>query len=149
VDLRPKLGQPGVRSVLALLAPRGHPGEVDRIADRYGRPGASLLGLVVEPSWETEDVLPGTPVACIGLEPRGQDEAEITALAVLPDWRRQGLARSLVFRACEELRLGAVEAEAGVEAVDFFRASGFAVEAVGGRRPGTERFRCRLELPPR
>ena len=47
---------------------------------------------------------PGTPIACIGLEPRDdRDEAEITALAVLPDWRRQGFARALIFGACEHL----------------------------------------------
>src|SRR5439155_21653092 len=105
---------------------------------------AWLLGLVVEKSWEAQGTAPGTPIACIGLEPRDdRDEAEITSLAVLPDWRRQGFARALIFGACEHLGLRAVEAEPDADAVDFYRAVGFAVESLG------KRFRVRLELPPR
>jgi ribosomal protein S18 acetylase RimI-like enzyme len=149
VDLRPRLDEPAVRAVLEVLAWRGDDGDVDRIADRYRDAHTRLLGLVVEESWETQGVSPGTPIACIGLEPRGRDEAEITSLAVLPEWRRQGFARSLVFRACEQLALRTLEAETDADAVDFYRAIGFAVEKLGERYPGVERFRCRLELPPR
>lgn len=148
VDLRPRLDAPGVRTVLEVLAWRGDDGEVDRIADRYRDTDTRLLGLVVEKSWETQGVSPGTPIACMGLEPRGRDEAEITSLAVLPGWGRQGLARSLVFGACEQLALRMLEAETDADAVDFYRAIGFAVESLGERYPGVERFRCRLELPP-
>jgi CubicO group peptidase (beta-lactamase class C family)/predicted N-acetyltransferase YhbS len=144
VDLRARLDEPAVRAVLAVLTSRGADGEVDSIADRYRETGARLLGLVVEKSWEAPGIAPGTPIACIGLEPRGdRDEAEITALAVLPDWRRQGYARALIFGACEHLALRTVEAHADSDAVDFFRAAGFAVTSTG------ERFRCRLDLPPR
>jgi ribosomal protein S18 acetylase RimI-like enzyme len=146
VDLRPRLDEPVVREVLAVLAWRGEEGELDRIADRHRRPDRHLLGLVVERSWEAQGVPPGTPVACIGLAPRGRDEAEITALAVLPAWRRQGLARSLVFGACVHLGLRVVEAETDADAVDAYRAIGFTVESLGERYPGVERFRCRLEL---
>jgi len=149
VDLQLRLDEPGVRTVLEVLAWRGDDGEVDRIADRYRDAPTRLLGLVVEKSWETQGVSPGTPIACIGLEPRGRDEAEITSLAVLPDWRRQGFARSLVFGACEQLALGMLEAETDADAADFYRAIGFAVENLGERYPGVERFRCRLELPQR
>jgi CubicO group peptidase (beta-lactamase class C family) len=148
VDLRPRLDEPTVRAVLEVLACRGEEGEVDRIADRYRNGRARLLGLVVEKSWEAQGTALGTPIACIGLEPGGRDEAEITSLAVLPDWRRQGFARALIFGACEHLGLRAVEAETDGEAVDFYRAIGFAVESLGERFPGVERFRCRLELPP-
>jgi CubicO group peptidase (beta-lactamase class C family) len=149
VDLEPRLDEPGVRAVLEVLAWRGDDGEVERIADRFRDAHTRLLGLVVEKSWETQEISPGTPIACIGLEPRGRDEAEITSLAVLPDWRRQGFARSLVFGACEQLALRRLEAETDADAVDFYRAIGFAVESLGERYPGVERFRCRLELPPR
>ena len=98
---------------------------------------------MVEQSWEAQGIAPGTPIARIGLQlSDDRDEAEITALDVLPDWRRQGFARSLIFGACEHLCLRAVEAETDADAVGFYRATGFAVESVG------ERFRCRLELPP-
>ncbi len=149
VDLRPRLDEPGVRAVLEVLTRRGEDGEVDRIADRYRDAHSQLLGLVVEKSWEAQAATPGTPIACIGLEPRGQDEAAITSLAVLPDWRRQGFARALIFGACEHLALRTVEAETEADAVGFYRALGFAVEKLGERYPGAERFRCRLELPSR
>ena len=150
VDLRPRLDEPAVRAVLEVLTGRGDDGEVDRIADRYRDGHGRLLGLVVEKSWEVQGMAAGTPIACIGLEPSDdRDEAEITSLAVLPDWRRQGLARALIFGASEHLGLRAVEAETDVDAVDFYRAVGFAVERLGERYPGVERFRCRLELPPR
>jgi ribosomal protein S18 acetylase RimI-like enzyme len=133
--------------VLEVLAWRGEDSEVDRIADRYRDPHTRLLGLAVERSWDTQDVRPGTPIACVGLEPRGPDEAEIRSLAVLPRWRRRGLARALVFGASEQLGLRALEAETDADAVGFYRATGFEVESLGERDPGVERFRCRLELP--
>jgi N-acetylglutamate synthase-like GNAT family acetyltransferase len=122
---------------------------LDRVASRYRCPGAWFLGVVVEKSWEAIAVTPGTPIACIGLEPTRAGEAEITALAVLPDWRRQGIATSLIFGTCELLGLRALEAETDADGVDFYRAVGFAVESLGQRNAEVERFRCRLELPPR
>jgi ribosomal protein S18 acetylase RimI-like enzyme len=83
------------------------------------------------------------------VRPRSRDEAEVTSLAVLPAWRGQGFARSLLFGACEQLALRTLEAEVDAEGVDVAHALGFAVESLGQRYPGVERFRCRLELPPR
>jgi CubicO group peptidase (beta-lactamase class C family) len=137
VDLRGRLDEPAVRALLEVLSARGDDGD----ADRYRLPQARLFGLVVEKSWEAQNVAPGTPIACIGLDPADDREAEITALAVLPEWRGQGFARALIFGACELLGLRAIEADTDVDAVDFFRAIGFSVESIG------EQFRCRLELP--
>jgi ribosomal protein S18 acetylase RimI-like enzyme len=142
VDLRARLDEPAVRPVLEVLTSGGDGGEVDAIANRYRDTHARLFGLVVEKSWEAQHIAPGTPIACLGLELTDDgDEAEITALAVLPDWRNQGFARALIFGACEHLGLRAVTAETGADSLGFFRASGFAVESLG------ERSRCRLELP--
>lgn len=149
VDLRPRLDEPEVGALLEVLAWRGADGEVDRIADRYRDGRTSLLGAVVERSWEAQGTAVGTPIACIGLEPNGRTEAEVTALAVLPEWRRQGFAKTLIFGACEYLALRALEAETDADAVDFYRALGFEVETLGDLYPGVERFRCRLELPIR
>jgi CubicO group peptidase (beta-lactamase class C family) len=150
VDLRARLDEPAVRAVLEVLTSRGDDGEVDRIADRYRDTQTQLLGLVVEKSWEAQRIAPGTPIACIGLEPGDdRDEAEITALAALPEWRHQGFARALIFGACEHLGLRAVAVETDADAIDFFRAAGFTVTSLGERYSGLERFRCRLELPPR
>ena len=126
VDLRPRLDEAAVRALLG--------------ADvaRYRHPDARLLGVVVERSWEAQGIAVGTPVAGIGLELRSGREAEITALAVLPGWRRRGLARLLVFGAAEHLELRALEAEVDADATGFFRAVGFGVEGL----------RRRLVLPP-
>jgi len=145
VDLQPRLDEPEVRALLEVPARRGE--DLDRIADRYRDARTRLLGVVVERSWDVPDVRPGTPIACLGLEPRGSDEADIRSLAVLPRWRRQGLARGLLFGACEELGLRALEAETDADAIAFYRATGFVVESRGERSPGVAPFRCRLELP--
>jgi N-acetylglutamate synthase-like GNAT family acetyltransferase len=135
VDLRPRLDEPAVRELLG---------------DAYRDAHTLLLGVTVEKSWEVQDVPAGTPIACIGLQPTDdRSESEITALAVLPDWRGQGIAKALVFGACEHAGLRAVKAETDADATGFFRAIGFTVESVGEQHPGLERFRCRLELPPR
>ncbi len=148
VDLRPRVDDPDVRSLIEVISRDRHAVGVDPIANRYRRPGSWLLGLVVEKSWEAIGVNPGTPVACIGLESNGRDEAIITALAVLPEWRRQGFATSLVFGACEQLGLRALEAESDADAVEFYRTIGFAVASLGERHLKVERYRCRLDVPP-
>ncbi len=129
VDLQLRLDEPAVQAVLEGLTT---PGERTR-----------LLGLVVERSWERQDLTPGTPVAGLALELRRPGEAEITSLAVLPEWRRQGFARALLVGAAAQLDLRVLEAETGADAVGFFRAVGCSVEDLGG-----DRFRCRLDLPP-
>ncbi len=149
VDLRPRLDEPAVRSLLEIVSGEGDEIEVGGIASRYRSAGTWLFGVVVEKSWEALTPPPGTPIACIGLESKGRDEATITALAVLPEWRRQGYATSLVFGACEELGLRALEAESDADAVGFLRAIGFEVESQGARSAEAERFRCRLELSSR
>jgi ribosomal protein S18 acetylase RimI-like enzyme len=88
----------------------------------------------------------GTPVACIGLAHAAEGEAEVTELAVLPGWRRQGLATSLIFGAAEQLGLRALQADTDKQALNFFRSTGFSVEGVSGRDAAGEHFRCRLDL---
>ena len=48
----------------SVLTGRGDDGQVDRIADRYRQGHGRLLGLVVEKSWEVQDMAAGTPIAC-------------------------------------------------------------------------------------
>ncbi|HEV2370411.1 MAG TPA: GNAT family N-acetyltransferase, partial [Acidimicrobiales bacterium] len=99
VDLKARRDEPAVRSVLKILTGEGPEEEVDRIADRHGTPDTWLLGSVVGKAWEGIGYPAGTPVACLGLARSGHLEAEITALAVVPEWRRQGFGRSLIFGA--------------------------------------------------
>lgn len=147
VDLRPRIDEPGVRRVLE-VASRGDDGDLAGMIDRIEDARTSLFGLVVEPSREAHGVSPGTPIACIALTSGGQREAEITAIGVLPEWRHQGIARSLIFAACDHLGLQAVAAQTDADAVDFYRAVGFEMQRPGDRSPGVGLSRWRLELLP-
>jgi CubicO group peptidase (beta-lactamase class C family) len=140
VDLRPQLDWPEVRSLLEAAAVHGARDEGDHIVERYRQPGTWLLGVVTQGSVGETGLPVGTPIACVGIERRGEQEANVKALAVLPGWRGQGIGASLIYGACEHLRLQALETEADGSAVEFFRAIGFDVESRPGRR------RCRLDL---
>jgi CubicO group peptidase (beta-lactamase class C family) len=140
VDLRPQLDAPAVRLLLEAAARHGATGEGEQVGERYRRPGAWLLGVVTQGSFGETGLPVGTPIACVGLERRGQHEAKVSALAVLRSWRGQGIGASLIYGACQHLGLQALETQTDGDAVEFFRAIGFDVE----NQAGTSR--CRLEL---
>ena len=119
--------------MLAAAAGHGAEDEVDQVAERCRRPGTWLLGVVTQGSVGETGVPVGTPIACVGLEASVGGEAKVSALAVLPGWRRQGIATSLIYGACQQLGLQALEAETDGDAVEFFRAIGFDVESRTGR----------------
>lgn len=50
-----------------------------------------------------------------------------------------------MMRAAKVLALHHLDAETDADAVDFYRRCGFAVESLGERYPGVERFRCTWE----
>jgi CubicO group peptidase (beta-lactamase class C family) len=147
VDLTPRLDDLGVRRLLKIAASHRGGNAIERGVHRRGVDGVSLLGIAVQESWEAVGVAVGTPVACIGLAHAAEGEAEVTELAVLPGWRRQGLATSLIFGAAEQLGLRALQADTDKQALNFFRSTGFSVEGVVGHDAAGEHFRCRLDLP--
>ena len=147
VDLTPRLDDPDVRRLLKIAASHGDESAIERLVRRRGADRVSLLAIVVQESWEAVGEPVGTPVACIGLVHAAEGEAEVTALAVLPGWRRQGLATSLIFGAAEQLGLRTLQAETDGHALEFFRATGFSVEDTSGHDAAEEQFHCRLELP--
>lgn len=149
VDLTPCLDDPGVQRLLEIAASHRGESPIERLVRRHGVDRVSLRGIAVRESWEAVGVAVGTPVACIGLAHAAEGEAEVTALAVLPGWRRQGLATSLIFGAAEQLGLRALQAETDRQALNFFRATGFSVEGASDHDAAEEHFRCRLELPRR
>lgn len=136
VDLTPRIDDPDLRRLLEIA---GSYRDVDRV---------NLLGIVVQESWDAVGVAVGTPVACIGLAHAADAEAEVTALAVLPEWRGQGFATSLIFGAAEQLGLSALQLETDGKVVDFFRSRGFSIERVSDDDAAEEHFRCRVEIRP-
>lgn len=146
VDLERRLDEPGVQRLLGVVATCGDTERVDHLVRQVRSGRASLLGIAVQESWEAVDLPVGTPVACIGLSQARGGEATISALAVLPGWRRQGLATSVIFGAAEQLDLRTLDVEDG-QALEFFRAAGFSITGTGGDAASPEHVRCRLELP--
>ncbi|MFC6617174.1 GNAT family N-acetyltransferase [Deinococcus radiophilus] len=82
----------------------------------------------------------------IGLRPLSPGQAEITHMAVQPGTQRRGMGRQLLALAAAQGWTD-LSAETDAQAVDFYRACGFAITSLGERYPGTERFLCRWTQP--
>ena len=81
----------------------------------------------------------------VGFRLQPPDGAVIRHIAVRRDHRRQGIGRQMIFQVCSTYSLGLIYAETDHDAVDFYRKVGFAVESLGEKYPGIERFACKLE----
>jgi ribosomal protein S18 acetylase RimI-like enzyme len=136
-DLRPRLHEPAVRDLLAPAVGFPTPERMEWTCACYRQPGWHLLGLEHG----------GQLVGLIGLEATTPGQAVVRHIAVLPAERRQGHGRALIARAAVALGLTCLEAETDAEAVDFYRRCGFAVQCLGEKYPGVERFRCTACLP--
>ena len=131
-DLSGRLDSPAIQD---LIAPSVYPDPV-RLAsaiERY-QPGAgrTLLG------WESDAEMAG----CIGFEDTGPSEATVWNIAVLPDHRLRGIGRAMLDHLRVDLGYRRLELETDRNAVEFYRACGFAITSLGELYPGTERFRC-------
>ena len=144
VDLTPRLDDPDVRRLLKVAASHGDEGAIERLVRRREADRVRLLAIVVQESWEAVGEPAGTPVACIGLVRAADGEADVTALAVLPGWRRQGLATSLIFGAAEQLGLRTLQAQTDGHALEFSARQGLRRRHERSRRGGGA-----IPLPPR
>jgi len=87
-------------------------------------------------------------IGVIGYE---QDEAgrlTIRHLAIHPDERGKGYGRGMVLRLLDEANPVTIEAETDEDSVNFYRSIGFAVQSLGEKYPGIERFRCVYVVDP-
>lgn len=76
----------------------------------------------------------------------------LTAIGVAVSHRGRGLGRRLLREVERTIDDDWIEAETDDDAVGFYRSCGFAVESLGEKYPGVERFRCRRAndaAPPR
>ena len=80
----------------------------------------------------------------IGLRQRGDEEAEILHIAVGQTSRNQGIGRKLIAEAQLVSDVRRMVAETDRTAVGFYRRCGFAIQSLGEKYPGTERFWCVL-----
>ncbi|MBT6096239.1 MAG: GNAT family N-acetyltransferase [Rhodospirillaceae bacterium] len=96
--------------------------EMGRIAEYYAEKGGGF--------WVAE--ADGELIGMFGLEPSGTDAMELRRMYVHPDWRRQGIANTML-RTAEDLcrsegckRLDLSTSEVQPDALAFYRAAGYA-----------------------
>ncbi len=137
VDIRDRLGSPELRDLVEQLE---YPPEIrarktgEIIKEYQEHPDQLILGAEAN----------GELVGFIGLRRGPPSAAVIRHLAVRRDHRGEGVARQAIRRICEIYQFREVSAETDRDAVGFYRRVGFAVESLGEKYPGTERFLCRL-----
>lgn len=81
-------------------------------------------------------------VGVIGVRRIGPRRAEILHIAVEPAQRRHGVGRMMIALLVADAGLCELVAETDRDAVGFYRRCGFAVQSLGEKYPGVERFLC-------
>ena len=104
------------------------------INEVYARDETALYGLIYE-----DDVF-----GVIGIRWLSDEEAELLHIAVDEHSRRRGLGRRMLNEVLAKERVQTLVAETDRDAVGFYQKCGFAVEPLGEKYPGVERFRCTL-----
>lgn len=84
----------------------------------------------------------GRLVSVIGIERVGGTGACIQHIATIEKHHRAGHARHLIEAVVERLGLSSLWAETNRSAVGFYERCGFAVQSLGEKYPGVERFHC-------
>ncbi|CAM2984162.1 GNAT family N-acetyltransferase [Paenibacillus taichungensis] len=87
----------------------------------------------------------GQLIGLIGYESTGTSEITIHHIAVLPENRFKNYGRGMISQVLAKYNPDRLIAETDVEAVEFYRNTGFVVYSLGELYPGVERFRCVLE----
>jgi len=85
----------------------------------------------------------------IGLDITARPHGWLLHLAVRPDYRRQGIGKSLISQVMEQFKLESVALETDQNAVDFYRACGFTAVEITSKWPGVHRYRCIKGQPPK
>jgi ribosomal protein S18 acetylase RimI-like enzyme len=139
VDLVPRRERSAVRDLVAHAVGYPTPEKLDRVLGRYAAdPARRLVGFERN----------GALVGMLGFERHGDGCATVWNIAVEPDARRQGVGRAMVSWLVEVAGMSRVDAETDRHAVGFYRRLGFSITSLGERYPGTERFRCVLDVRP-
>lgn len=131
MDLKSKLDEPAVVELIG-LAVFPEPEHVERAVQMYKKDEhLELLG------YEEE----GTIIGVIGFHD-DHGEIELKHIAVIPEERGKGYGRGMLMELIKLKDPKVIIAETDEDAVDFYRGSGFTVESLGEKYPGTERFKC-------
>ncbi len=88
----------------------------------------------------------GAPVGVLRLDSQNRGRCTITHIATSPKWRGQGIGRKLIEFARDNFGFEQIEAETDDDALEFYKACGFAVEPLGENKYGVQRYRCVLRV---
>ena len=137
VDLAGRLDSTEVRRV---FLSSGYPPDLAEVkADQY------IARYKAHPEWDFFGAeINQQLVGAIGLERTAARQAEIRSIAVLEDFRNQGVGAKLIHDMQDKFSLEVLCAETDRDAVDFYRRLGFDILSLGEKYPGTERFWCTL-----
>lgn len=84
-------------------------------------------------------------VVALCVEPLAPGRARLAAIAVSPDHRGRGYGRTAVEWVVDHLAVESLTAETDIDAVGFYRRTGWTVTTLGEKYPGVERFQCQWE----
>lgn len=139
IDIRNRLASAEVRSLLDQLE---YPLEVRKAkTEEIIREYRKNLGQVILGA-----ELNGELTGFIGLRLQFPNAAEIRHIAVRRDQRGKGIGRQMILKVCSTYCLREVSAETDGDAAEFYRMVGFAVENLGEKNSGTDRFSCKLRV---
>ncbi|WLD94291.1 GNAT family N-acetyltransferase [Alkalihalobacillus sp. AL-G] len=85
-------------------------------------------------------VVDGEIVACIGIEIKSNNIAEILHIAVCASERGKHIGSAMIQAICNQYALKRVFAETDQDAVGFYEKCGFKIISLGEMYPGVERF---------
>jgi ribosomal protein S18 acetylase RimI-like enzyme len=91
----------------------------------------------------------GMILGIVGIDMTAPPHGWILHLAVHPDYRQQGIGRGLINQVIEKFALESVALETDQDAVDFYRACGFAAVEIKSKWPDIHRYRCTKGQPPK
>jgi len=121
-----------MRDLLALSMANPTEPRIDAALALYKQAGWELMG------YTADDTLVGV----LGIEVTDYGRGTIRHIAVDPAYRRRGIAATMIQLAMHNLRIQHLRAEAGADAVGFFRRLGCEVVSLGVGDDGVERFSC-------
>ncbi|MBN2984082.1 MULTISPECIES: GNAT family N-acetyltransferase [Cohnella] len=129
IDIKSRLDEPRVRDLLELAAYD----DAEEIARAYRNDESMELT-----GFYKDDELAGIA----GFRMNGTGELLLGHIAVLPERRGKGYGTAILLSLIGLKNPRAIVAETDADAVDFYRSVGFAIESLGEKYPGVERFRC-------
>ncbi|QOS78269.1 GNAT family N-acetyltransferase [Paenibacillus sp. JNUCC31] len=135
IDLKSRIQEPEVQELLSYSV-FPDPDQLNRALQQYvDKDELHLEGYGDE----------GQLIGLIGYERTGTSEITIHHIAVLPENRFKNYGRGMISQLLANYNPDRLIAETDVEAVEFYRNTGFVVYSLGELYPGVERFRCVLE----